>query len=232
MRRLEAAFAPGGTPIAEAVDWSFREGQTRDVVLELSPSEQYVFIAYATPAGADLDLGVDGPDGLPLAEDRAPDEYPVIARFTPTRAGRHNLRMIAHRGSGEARFAAWAMPRTATGSTAEAMRRLRDRYAAGARIESPEHRDLLLPGASRVDAWAALPGCYALVASGVPGIRDLDVHLRTAEGSEIAEDVGPSPDVVLRNVCLQRPTLVDVELRAVEGSGEVVWQILRPTAPP
>ncbi len=223
--RLASTFAPQGRPLFAAVPWKFDKPGRKDLPVQLKQGMRVAFLAYAQPSSVDLDLVLTLPDGLRAAEDRSPDEMPVIAHFEVPRDGIYNLRATSD-GAGEALllgFEEATVPETFAARDLEALAK---RYLSGATALSPVHRESLLPGHSARLAFAAVAGhCYGLVAVGSDKLRDLDLYWATAESDELEEDTGPSPDVVIPRVCMDHSGMTTVTLRAAEGSGDAFWQV-------
>ena len=223
--RLASTFAPQGRPLFAPVPWKFSKAGRRDLTVKLTQGMRVAFMAYARPSNIDLDLVLTLPDGLQAAEDRSPDEMPVIVHFEAPRDGIYNLRAAAD-GAGEALLMAFeeaTVPETFAGRD---LQTLADRYLPGATALSPVHRESLLPGHSARLTFAALAGhCYGVVAVGSKELIDLDLYLATAEGQELEEDTGPAADVVIPEVCLDHSGMTTVTLRAAEGKGDAFWQV-------
>jgi hypothetical protein len=223
--RLASTFAPQGRPVFAPVPWKFSKAGRKDLPVKLTKGMRVAFMAYAQPSELDLDLVLTLPDGLQAAEDRSPDEMPVIVHFEVPRDGIYNLRASAD-GAGEALLMAFeeaTVPETFAGRDLQA---LADRYLAGAKALSPVHRESLLPGHSARLTFAALAGhCYGVVAVGSKELIDLDLYLATSEGQELEEDTGPAADVVIPEVCMDHSGMTTVTLRASEGRGDAFWQV-------
>ena len=223
--RLASTFAPQGRPLFAPVPWKFSQAGRRDLPVTLKQGMRVAFLAYAQPSEIDLDLVLTLPDGLQAAEDRSPDEMPVIVHFVVPRDGIYNLRASAD-GAGEALlmgFEEATLPETFAGRDLQA---LAGRYLPGATAMSPVHRESLLPGQAARLTFAALAGhCYGVVAVGSKDLIDLDLYLATAEGQELEEDTGPKPDVVIPEVCIDHAGMTTVTLRAAEGKGDAFWQV-------
>ncbi len=223
--RLASTFAPQGRPLFAPVPWKFTKADRRDLPVKLTQGMRVAFMAYAQPSDIDLDLVLTLPDGLQAAEDRSPDEMPVIVHFEAPRDGIYNLRVSAD-GAGEALILGLeeaTMPETFAGRDLQA---LANRYLPAATALSPVHRESLLPGHSARLTFAALAGhCYGVVAVGSKELIDLDLYLATAEGQELDEDTGPAPDVVIPEVCMDHAGMNTVTLRAAEGKGDAFWQV-------
>jgi len=223
--RLASTFAPQGRQLFAPVSWKFREAGRRDLPVKLTQGMRVAFMAYAQPSDVDLDLVLTLPDGLQAAEDRSPDEMPIIVHFEVPRDGIYNLRASAD-GAGEALLMAFeeaTVPETFAGRDLQA---LANRYLPGATALSPVHRESLLPGHSARLTFSALAGhCYGVVAIGSKELPDLDLYLTTSEGQELEEDTGPAPDVVIPEVCMDHSGMTTVILRAAEGKGDAFWQV-------
>lgn len=223
--RLASTFAPQGRPLFAPLPWKFTGGGRRDLPVKLTQGMRVAFMAYAQPSEIDLDLVLTLPDGLQAAEDRSPDEMPVIVHFEVPRDGIYNLRASTD-GAGEALilgFEEATVPETFAGRDLTA---LAGRYLAGAAALGPVHRESLLVRQAARLTFAALAGhCYGVVAVGSKELTDLDLYLATAEGQELEEDTGPAPDVVIPKVCMDHSGMTTVTLRAAEGKGDAFWQV-------
>lgn len=223
--RLASTFAPQGRPLFAPVTWKFTAAGRKDLPVKLSTGMRVAFLAYAQPSDVDLDLLLTRPDGLPAAEDRSPDEMPVIVHFEVTRDGVYNLRAISD-GPGEAVLMGFEEATAPETFAAADLSKLATRYLPGAKPLSPVHRESLLPGQAARLPFAALNGhCYGVVAVGSPKLRDLDLYWSTAENDELDEDTGPAADVVIPELCAPRSGMTTVTLRAAEGSGDAFWQV-------
>ena len=223
--RLASTFAPQGRPLFAPVPWKFSQAGRQDLPVTLKQGMRVAFLAYAQPSEIDLDLVLTLPDGLQAAEDRSPDEMPVIVHFVVPRDGIYNLRASAD-GAGEALLMGFEEATLPETFAARDLQALAGRYLPGAKAMSPVHRESLLPGHAARLTFAALAGhCYGVVAVGSKELRDLDLYLATAEGQELEEDTGPTPDVVIPEVCIDHAGMTTVTLRAAEGQGDAFWQV-------
>lgn len=223
--RLASTFAPQGTPLFAPLPWKFTGGGRRDLPVKLRQGMRVAFMAYAQPSDIDLDLVLTLPDGLQAAEDRSPDEMPVIVHFEVPRDGIYNLRASAD-GAGEALILGFEEATVPETFAERDLAALAARYLPGATALSPVHRESLLPGQAARLTFAALSGrCYGVVAVGSKELRDLDLYLATAEGKELEEDTGPAADVVIPEVCMVHSGMTTVTLRAAEGKGDAFWQV-------
>jgi hypothetical protein len=223
--RLASTFAPQGRPLFAPVSWRFEKAGRKDLPVTLKQGMRVAFLAYGQPASLDLDLLVSLPDGLAAAEDRSPDEMPVITHFEVPRDGIYNLRATAD-GPGEALLMGFEEATVPETFAARNLAALAKRYLGGALPLSPVHRESLLPGHSARLAFAAVAGrCYGVVAIGSEKLRDLDLYWATAESEELEEDTGPAADVVIPKVCMDHAGMTTVTLRAAEGSGDAFWQV-------
>ena len=223
--RLASTFAPQGTPLFAPLPWKFTGDGRRDLPVKLRQGMRVAFMAYAQPSDIDLDLVLTLPDGLQAAEDRSPDEMPVIVHFEVPRDGIYNLRASAD-GAGEALILGFEEATVPETFAERDLAALAGRYLPGATALSPVHRESLLPGHAARLTFAALSGhCYGVVAVGSKELRDLDLYLATAEGQELEEDTGPAADVVIPEVCMDHAGMTTVTLRAAEGKGDAFWQV-------
>jgi hypothetical protein len=67
--------------------------------------------------------------------------------------------------------------------------------------------------------------CYALLASGGPGVRDLDLRLLDPAGGELARDTATDPSPLLR-VCPEVSGAFRLEVRMFSGSGPYAYRTL------
>ncbi len=224
--RVRRMFAPGGEPIFADHQLALEAREYQDRAVELVAEGCYVFLAFGLPERFDVDLRLDRPDGLPVAEDRSPDPFPVIPTYCAPETGTYNLRVIAARRSGQVRVGGYRMPSIEDAEAARRLDRLRTRYFPDARALGPVVRRTLGEGDDYEFPIALLPGrCYAVAAVATDGVVDLDVELRDDHEEILLRDIGTDAEPVVERFCPESRGTFRLRFRMYAGSGDLAWQL-------
>lgn len=222
---------------AQGVQLSPRE--ERNYPLNLQAGYCYAFGTFGGPGTSDTDIFiVDGNDNS-LAVDQATDRDALV-EFCPPLPGAYTLRARLYNGSGPVFVAAWARPEagasgtatvpvvttTVVGTSTAAMTlddnfRLRDADMVARGYEHyGEPASGELEQGQTQDFGISLEGgkCYAILAVGDTGVRDLDLAVLDAAGQATDRDVEADARPVVR-VCPQRSGESRIQVRMASGGG-------------
>ena len=220
--RLKRLFAQDGEAVLErevAVE------ARADLTLTLEAGECYTFAAFAQ-GEADLDLELTEPNGLPVAADRSPDAFPVVAGYCAPETGTYAMRLSTPRGALDARAAAWRLPNDGRRLALEALETIRRQRFAEGRAMGPVQRAYVAERRTRRVPIATLPGrCYAAAAIGDSGLQDVDLAWLGADGRALLQDIGVDARPALAPLCPTEAGARHLEIAAREGEGVVYWQL-------
>lgn len=229
LERLRRLFAADGVEVLRAGPYELDNRAHVDVSVPLEGSGCYAMAAWAEPQDADVDLRLDGLDGLPIARDEAPDAFPVIADRCVDRGGPYNLRLRAVRGPASATLAVWRLDDPLRSTAARELARVAAHYVPDATPLSAVQRTELLEGRRfEVPVAVGAGECVAVVAwHGGGAGADLDLDAHDPIGRLDGRDLGVEADAVLPSLCADRAGVFRVGLRAYARDGTVWWQTLR-----
>jgi len=225
----------GGTPLMGVESGSLRAGQRRRFPVTV-PAGACVLIAAEARGVAKVSVALTA-RGRTLAQAEGAQAAQTVHCHEggPLRA---RLEVRAHGGGGAFAAGAYRVAAEAAapaGATAhEVLGGLKERFAgAGYVAASPAGSEQLLNGAS-VQRRVSLVGgsCYRVLAGGGQGVTDVALKLGPESGPALQEESHTGPEAtlgVLTPLCPTRTARYVVSL-AVQGSGDVSWQIFRAAA--
>jgi len=229
------AGEPGGVVYAERDERLFN--------LSLEAGTCYAFATFGGPGASDTDVYLVDGEGHWLAQDARADRDGLV-RFCAPSSDSYHLQVRLLHGSGPVFTAAYVQA-TATAGTAAAEPVISDSSTASAGVD--ENFALLdadmrargyesLGGSARGDLGEAgttayevdLEGenCYALLAVGDSGVRNLDLTLLDSSGREVDRDVAADARPIVR-VCPSAAGHYRMQVRMASGSGAYVYAAYR-----
>ncbi|MCA9573889.1 MAG: hypothetical protein R3B40_06820 [Polyangiales bacterium] len=220
---------------AQGVQLATRE--QRDYPLNLQGGYCYAFATFGGPGTSDTDIFILDGNEQNLAADQATARDAMV-EFCPPLPGAYTLRARLYNGAGPVFVAAWARPEagassvpppsattvvgtsTAAVSLDDSYRRLdADMIARGYEHYGEPASGELTQGQTQ-DFGISLEGgkCYAILAVGDTGVRDLDLAVLDASGQAIDRDVEADARPVVR-VCPERSGESRIQVRMASGGG-------------
>lgn len=234
-RLVAERFAPQGQPLG----FVFNTSDVRDFSANLEAG-CYAFATFGGPGARDTDLMLVDGAGNTIESDTAtavdatvrhcvaqPGTYSLRARMY---AGRGPLFLMSWRQGAPAQQTSTVISQTSTaGAGLEENFRLLDgdMRARGYEAMGEQVRGQLPEGQTR-DVELTLEGgkCYAVLAVGDNGVRDLDLLLNDSAGTTIDRDVQTDPRPIVR-VCPTTSGAFHVQVRMFSGSGSFVYGAYR-----
>jgi hypothetical protein len=220
----------------------------RSYPLNLQQGYCYSFATFGGPGTTDTDVFVVDATGTELQRDTSTD-VDAHVEFCPPANGAYNLRSRLYAGSGPVFVSGWVRARdgqtgtpVSTGATQDVIagqsssgvgleenyRLLQaDMQARGYEGYGEPSRGALEEDASQT-FQISLEGdkCYAILAVGDNGVRDLDLIVRDADGGIIDRDIEADARPVVR-VCPEHDVEQGIEVRMASGSGRFVYAAYR-----
>ncbi len=217
--------------------------QDRNFPLNLQHGSCYAFATFGGAGVQDTDVFIVDGSGNELQRD-ATQGRDAQVRFCPPSTGVYTLRTRLYDGGGPVFYAGWvqegegassrsAVPIIAAGSTMgvgleENFRLLdADMQARGYRRFGNTSRGEL--GERQVrDFRVRLEGgkCYAILAVGDTGVRDLDLILASSRGQQLDRDVESDARPIVR-VCASKSGQYQIKVSMAQGSGKFVYAAYR-----
>lgn len=249
-QRLEA---DGYSIVSEPRGIPMRNTENRDFRLNLRDSSCYAFATVGGAGTRDTDLMILGSDGQEMARDVLAAQDATITDFCPTTSGQYTFRARLYQGNGPVFVAAYHRPSEETPSaepdsgenTGEVIsgestvgagleENYQQRHArilsrgyevfgepARGELEDSQHRDfpVTLEGGR----------CYAILAVGDNGVRNLDLLLHNGSGREFDRDFDTNAQPIVR-VCPESTARLHVRVAMNEGAGRFVYTTYRWTS--
>lgn len=243
--RLEALDrqlgAEGFTRSAPPQGLRLAGSQERLFPLQLAPGQCYAFATLAGPGAEDTDAALVDATGREVVQDIRTDADALV-RYCPAQPVRYQLRARLYDGAGPVFTAAWVQSRGDAGpqdapvigdstegvGLEENFRLLdADMRARGYEAFGETERGALTQG-SETDFALELEGgkCYAVLAVGDNGVRDLDLQLVDARSQVIDRDIEVDARPVVR-VCPERSGAFRMRVRMYRGQGQFVYATYR-----
>ncbi len=250
--RLEAFAAnygrQGYTQVADARGVRMGPRQDRNFPLHLAANQCYAFASLAGRGARDTDVSIIDGEGTQLARDTRSDRDATV-EFCPPTPGSYLLRVRLYEGEGPVFVAGWSRPSerntdpatptpapvavmeeisTAGASLDENFQLLNaDMHARGYQsYEEPRRASLAQGQARRFRVNLEGGKCYAILAVGDAGTRDLDLVLGGAAGEEMDRDVETDARPIVR-VCPEETGEHRVEVRMASGQGSFIFAAYR-----
>ncbi len=227
--RYQSVAEPQGVQLANRED--------RNFPLNLQAGYCYAFGTFGGPGTQDTDVFIVDGNGNDMAVDQATARDGLV-EFCPPVQGAYTLRARLYSGNGPVFVAAWARAQagqatpppaasTAVVGTSTAGMGLDDNYrlldadmiARGYEHYGEPASGELAQGQTQ-DFGITLEGgkCYAILAVGDGGVRDLDLAVLDASGNAIDRDVEADARPVVR-VCPERSGESRIQVRMASGGG-------------
>lgn len=215
------------------------EREERLFSLSLEAGRCYAFATFAGAGALDTDVYLVDGEGHWLAQDARGDRDGLV-RFCAPSAGTFTLQIRLLRGEG-AVFTAAYLQNTGAAPTADAEPLIAADSVAGASIEESsalidadmrargyenfgdaQRGDLGEAGTNTYEMDLEADICYALVAVGDSGVRDIDITLSDASGRTVDADVDDEPRSIVR-VCPTARGHYRMAIRMTSGSGTYIY---------
>ncbi len=230
--RFRRIYGPAGLVLAA--------GQVREFPATLQAGTCYAFASFGGPGAADTDVSLLDGSGSELARDVASSADGLV-RYCPTVTGSYKLQVKMYSGTGPLFTAAYqqgAAPAPDTqvvAATSTAGAGLEDNFrlldgdmrARGYETFGDVRRSQLSESAE-TDYPMSLEGgkCYAILGVGDNGVRDLDLRLLDARGTEVDRDIEQNSRPIVR-VCPQSSGAYTMRVKMYAGAGNFVYQQYR-----
>lgn len=200
--------------------------------LSLEAGRCYAFATFGGPGTQDTDVFVQDATGTQLARDNSTN-IDALARYCPTQSGQYRLRALLFSGQGPL----FAMGYVQGGGTqasmgsAQAGGGVDERYrlldadirARGYETYGETARGQLDQGGEQQYPISLEGGkCYAILAVGDNGVRDLDLILTNSAGQEVDRDVETDGNPIVR-VCADQSGQYNIRVRMFSGQGAFVY---------
>lgn len=233
-QRYQSVTQPQGVRLGSRED--------RNFPLNLQAGYCYAFGTFGGPGTGDTDVFIVDGNGTDLVVDQA-NARDGFVEFCPPVPGAYTLRARLFDGAGPVFVAAWARTDTSSGAavapvgttqpvsvvgTSTAALSLDDNYrlldadmvARGYEHYGEPAAGQLTQGQTQ-DFGISLEGgkCYAILAVGDTGVRDLDLAVLDAAGQAIDRDVEADARPVVR-VCPERSGESRIQVRMANGGGD------------
>ena len=229
--------------ISEPQGIVYEEREDRNFALNLEDGFCYAFATLGGPGARDTDVFLVDGTGNEIERDVSTDMDATV-QYCPDQAGQYQLRTRMYSGQGPIFTVGYVQPRggqqaaqagqvIATSSTAgagleENFRLLdADMRARGYESFGEPSRGQLAEGETR-DFSIELEGgkCYAILAVGDNGVRDLDLAILDQRGRQLDRDVESDPRPIVR-VCADRSGEYTMQVRMYSGAGNFVYSPYR-----
>lgn len=219
----------------------------RSYPLNLQQGYCYTFATFGGPGTNDTDVFVVDATGNELQRDTSTD-LDAMVEFCPPANGAYNLRTRLYQGSGPVFVTGWIRSRevqatpvaadatqgvisqqSTTAAGLEENYRLiqADMQARGYEVYGEPSRGQLAEAASERFRITLEGGkCYAILAVGDNGVRDLDLIVRGANGEAIDRDIEADARPIVR-VCPQSNGEQEIEVRMANGGGRFIYSAYR-----
>lgn len=239
-RMAQQRFQRIGEP--QGVVYGSRED--RNFQLNLEQGDCYAFATLGGPGTRDTDVFLVDGSGNEIERD-VRTNLDAVVQYCPDQSGQYALRTRLYEGQGPVFTVAYVQTRDGEQPPRQRGQVIADTSTAGAGLEEnfrlldadmrargyeafgDASRGSLGQGETQ-DFEIRLEGgkCYAILAVGDNGVRDLDLILLDRNGRQIDRDVETDPRPVVR-VCADRTGDYRMQVRMFSGSGNFVYQPYR-----
>ncbi|MBK8171789.1 MAG: hypothetical protein IPK60_15775 [Sandaracinaceae bacterium] len=232
--------------VVDPIGFVMQDRQERMLPLNLDSRYCYSFATFGGPGARDTDVYLMDGGNNELATDHGTGLDSAV-EYCPQQTGSYQLKVTMYAGSGPlfmagfARAAQAATPTPTPASTpvvsgeATAGAGLEDNFrlldsdmrARGYETFGEQTRGELASGTERSLSIALEGGkCYAILAVGDNGVRDLDLILSDSRDREVDRDVEENPRPIVR-VCPTSSGTYTMHLRMFNGQGHFVYSAYR-----
>lgn len=229
--------AQGFTRVGEPAGLVLNSREPREFQLSLQQGQCYAFATLGGQGAVDTDVALNDASGNQIEADTRRDRDAMI-RYCAPATGSYALSVRMYDGQGplftvgyvqSAGQAQQAQPVMASTSTAGAGLQENfalldaDMRARGYESYGQQTTGQLAQGGTR-NFQIELEGgrCYAILAVGDGGVRDLDLHLLDPSGREVDRDIAQDPRPTVR-VCPQRSGSYQMQVEMTAGAGSYVY---------
>ncbi|HEY8535452.1 MAG TPA: hypothetical protein VIL25_03350, partial [Vicinamibacterales bacterium] len=233
--------AQGFTRVGQPAGMVLHTRDPREFQLNLRQNQCYVFATLGGPGAVDTDIVLSDATGAQLEADTRRDRDAII-RYCAPATGSYALSVRMYEGQGplftvgyvqNATQAPQAEPVIASTSTAGANLQESfalldaDMRARGYEGYGTQATGQLGTGETR-NFGIQLEGgrCYAILAVGDSGVRDLDLLLLDPSGREVDRDLAQDARPTVR-VCPERSGAYTMQVRMTDGAGSYVYAAYR-----
>lgn len=231
--------------VGDASGIAFGERDERLFALTLEPGSCYAFASFGGPGAADTDVYLVDGEGHWLAQD-ARSERDAVVRYCSSSHASYNLQVRLLRGSGPVFTAAYVQA-TASSPTpsVDALPVISDTSTAGAAVDEnfalldadmrargyeayggSSRGELSDAGTTAYDIDLQAGNCYAVLAVGDSGVRNLDLTLLDANAREVDRDDAPDARPIVR-VCPSANGHFRMQVRMTSGTGSYFYAAYR-----
>lgn len=233
--RFQRVSQPAGVQLANQADT--RRG------LNLQAGTCYAFASLGGQGASDTDLFILNADDEVMARDGS-SELDAVVEYCPPSTGSYTLRALMYGGAGPLYTVGWQQQQngvavaptanvistnsTASGTIDESYALIdADIRARGYESYGEIARGALQEGQDR-DFSLSLEGgkCYAIVAVGDNGVRNLDLIVRSPRGRQVDRDVAEDARPIVR-VCADDTGDYEMKVSMAQGAGNFLYQAYR-----
>lgn len=230
--------------VGEPAGIVLNESQDQERPLQLQQGFCYAFASLGGQGTEDTDLAVLDGNGETMQQDVRTDRDAVV-EYCPAATGTYRLRALLYRGSGPVFVAGWVQQRQQATNTqpeptqvigdAEQSQGVEQRFAlleadilARGYETFGERANGQLQQAGERDLQLELEGgkCYAIVAVGGNGVRDLDLSLIDPGGREVDADAGTDARPIVRT-CPDDSGHFLMKVKMAQGQGAFIYRAFR-----
>ncbi len=205
-------------------DGAIAPGDERTHAL-VAPAGCVVVLGAGSGRGADLDLTLTDARGAPLARDTSVQTV-ARAAFCQPGAGTVHATVKAYGRAGQYALAMVSAPRGIGTPQALRLDEARASFVGRGYRSASTSAITLAQGDRRALPFSVRGGtCAALAVAGEPGLTDIDLFLRDADGRLLVRDSGPAPFASVSR-CAAGDETLHVEVVAYRGSGSVAVERL------
>ena len=226
----------GFTRVGEPAGLVMSGSEPRDFQLNLQQGQCYAFAALGGPGAQETELALTDSSGQRLSQDTAQGQDAVLQYCAPA-TGSYSLQVGLAQGQGslftvgyvQSAEAQTSQPVISSTSTAHAGLQENfalldaDMRARGYESYGDQNTGQLAQGGEQTYPIQLEGGrCYAILAVGDAGVRDLDLRLVAPNGSEVDRDVASDARPTVR-VCPDRGGNYQMRVQIAAGAGRYVY---------
>ncbi len=246
LTQLDAALAPQRySRVGEPQGVVLAEHAEQNFPLNLQRGFCYQFATFGGPGTRDTDISIEDGGGQMIESDTESSRDAKV-EFCPPSDGVYRLRATMYGGSGPLFVAGWVKPNAPAAPAAPTQQGpvISESSSAGVSLEETFamlDADIQARGYTQYGEYSngnlsegqtesisiSLEGgkCYAILAVGDSGIRDLDVHLRRGR-TDVDHDDGTNARPIVRT-CVENTGTHAIDVQAVSGSGAFRYHAYR-----
>ena len=243
----ERVSGNGFRVVVQPVGFQVAERSERILPINLDARFCYQFATFGGPGAADTDVYLMDGANNEIERDNTPG-IDAAVEVCPSQTGLYQLKMSMYRGAGNLFMAGFARAANAANPPAQPANNGQvvagtategaglednfrlldsDMHARGYESFGDQTRGELSQGQDRaIDIPLEGGKCYAILAVGDNGVRDLDLVLLDSRNNEVDRDVEQNPRPVVR-VCPTNTGSYTMHLRMFDGQGHFVYAAYR-----